>query len=149
MSTITLLTVGLAVITVIGFALEALLMSNLAHKRKSYKASRAKNQELMKNLSADTQVILQNYMYPINFHGQQIFAVRNIKRFDALLKEHTFYDLGDNCGDRRWYCFDKYIKEQLKQGEAFTVIVNNKEYVAVSPAFLIDPDSLIYGFEHN
>ena len=99
--------------------------------------------EVMQGLSKDVQIILKNYMKPIDYYGKKMYAVRNVKRFDSLMRSHQFEDLTDNDTYNRYYEFDKYIRECFKEDDGILVVINGKEYVAISPAFLIDPDSLV------
>ena len=116
---------------------------------KAYKHNLRCDEYVIKHLSYDTQTILKNYMHPINYRGKHMYIVDNIERFDTDLRQHPFYDLGYNCGDRRPYCFDKYIKKHLEEGDAFAVVINGKKYVAVMPMFNIDSDSLIDSPAHS
>lgn len=116
---------------------------------KAYKHNLRYDEAVIKHLSYDTQTILKSYMHPINYRGKHMYVVDNIARFDTDLRQHPFYDLGYNCGDRRPYCFDKYIKKHLEKGDAIPVVINGKKYVAVMPMFNIDPDSLIDSSGHS
>lgn len=116
---------------------------------KAYEHNRRCDELTFKNLSYDTQTILESYMRPINYRGKHLYVVDNIELFDMDLKEHSFYDLGYNCGERRDYCFDKYIRKHLETGEAFAIVINGKKYIAVMPMFDIDADCLVNGTEHR
>lgn len=107
---------------------------------------KSNEEDAIRELSKDTQIILKNYMKPINHYGQKMYAVRNIKRFDSCLRQHTFQEFNkktDISSAETCYKFNEYIHKCYEEGDAFLVIINGKEYVAISPTYLIDPDSII------
>ena len=109
-------------------------------------ARKQKHDKKIEELSPETQIILNNYMRKIKHYGKEMYAVRNIKRFDSCLKKHIFQKLNKNVdisSAETCYKFNEYIHKCYEDGDAFLVIINGKEYVAISPTYLIDPDSLV------
>ncbi len=95
--------------------------------------------EIMDSLSADTQVILKQYMEQFDLWGQTVYMVRDIRKFDILLRNHCFYEpyKSNRCD------LNKCINENLRRGSGFVIFADGKEYVAISPITSVSADCLV------
>lgn len=98
--------------------------------------------EIMKTLSLDTQIILKNYMKPLDYYGARLYVVHNVKKFDMLLRLHAFQELNYHF-EKSCDAFYEFAKESVADGSGFIIILNGEEYVAVPPPFGINPDGTI------
>lgn len=49
-----------------------------------------RHEAVVNTLSQDTQIVLRQYMEQVDYYGQTVYAVRDVKSFDKLLKHHRF-----------------------------------------------------------
>lgn len=95
--------------------------------------------EVVNNLSVDTQVVLKQYMEQFDLWGETVYIVRDVKLFDILLQNHHFYEPYENSGCNLNQC----INEHLSSGTGFVIFANGKEYVAIPPITHVNTDCLI------
>lgn len=70
--------------------------------------------------------------------GRRIYAIDNVYAFDKLLKEYIESYLQPSGA----YALDEYISKELEEKRAFFIILDGREYVAITPIKTIKS----YGF---
>lgn len=91
---------------------------------KEYK--RAEENKL-KSLSVDTQIIIKQYMKPINYYGKRMYAISDTTMFDFFIQNHIF----ESSDRRNPWKIDDAMRDGLATGSAFIIFVNGEEYVAM------------------
>ena len=100
---------------------------------------RNNDDEVLKTLSLDTQIILSQYMEKVDHYGKEVYVVKDIKRFDTLIQKH----FEKKFCQTSYYKLQQCIKEELENGSGFLISMNGKQYVAISPPELVKTDSLV------
>lgn len=93
----------------------------------------------LSDLCDDAQILLGQFMEKIDYYGREVYAVTDVKMFDALVRNHKFKKFDYYGGCDLDYC----INENLKSGAGFLIILNGEQYVAIPSPKPVGTDCFI------